>query len=215
MTNFLSKLIQTRTPYFAVLDRRTRRRNEADLEAWQKAGKPAPPPHLVKQRTLEELAREFGLKVLVETGTFYGDMVRAMENKFDRIFSIELSPELHQRAQRRFRKSRHVELVCGDSADELGKIVARLDVPALFWLDGHYSAGVTAKGTKNTPILEELDHIFASAVPGHVIVIDDARSFGPEPDYPTLDELEKYVRARWPDAGFIVEHDSIRITPRR
>jgi hypothetical protein len=39
-------------------------------------------------------------------------------------------------------------------------IIKDLNEPAIFWLDGHYSSGITAKGDKICPIFEELDSIF-------------------------------------------------------
>jgi len=44
-----------------------------------------------------------------------------------------------------------------------------------------------------------------------VIFIDDARCFGVEPDYPTLDELTEYVRSYDPNAIIETKYDSIRI----
>ena len=35
--------------------------------------------------------------------------------------------------------------------------------PAIFWLDGHYSAGITAMGEQATPIFKELTHIFGDS----------------------------------------------------
>jgi hypothetical protein len=177
----------------------TRRRQKRDYAAWTRAGRPVPPPHLAKQRAL------------VETGTFAGDMVEAMKHRFDRIVSIELSRDFHEQAVRRFRGDRNVELVHGDSGVALGPIVARLDRPALFWLDGHYSAGATAKGERETPILEELRQILEAPDLGHVIVVDDARLFGADPAYPTLADLQAFVLAKRPGLAVEVENDSIRI----
>jgi hypothetical protein len=44
-----------------------------------------------------------------------------------------------------------------------------------------------------------------------VILIDDARCFTGENDYPTLDELKSFVAERKPNHKFSVEHDIIRI----
>jgi len=189
------------------------RRNRRTLDEWERRGRPVPPPHIVKQRVLREYAKRYGLRILVETGTYRGDMVEAMRPVFEKIYSIELGAELFAAARKRFRRAAHVELIQGDSARELGRVLARLDQPALFWLDGHYSAGETARGEKDTPIFEELDHILGAPDVGHVIVIDDARAFGTDPAYPTIDALRRYVLARRPDARFTVLDDSIRITP--
>ena len=80
-------------------------------------------------------------------------------------------------------------------------------------LDGHYSAGETARGEKDTPIHEELAHIFRTGEPGHAIVIDDARCFGTDPAYPGLPELIELVRRSRPGASVEVVDDAIRILP--
>ncbi len=189
------------------------RRQERALAEWERRGRPVPPPHVVKQGVLRSYARRYDLKIFVETGTYRGDMVEAMKPLFEKIYSIELSERLFDAARKRFQADRHVELIHGDSGKELGRIMERIDRPALFWLDGHYSAGETARGEHETPVREELEHIFRAPDLGHVIVIDDARAFGTDPAYPTFEELGKYVRSRRPRARVLVEDDSIRITP--
>lgn len=183
------------------------------IREWERSGKPAPPPHVVKQHNLRRIARQHGLKTLVETGTYYGDMIDALKREFDTIYSIELSEELHRQAVRRFAHQANVELIHGDSGAVLKDLLERIKTPSLFWLDGHYSAGVTARGEKDTPIVEELSHIFGSPDIGHVIVIDDARCFGVEPGYPTIEELRAFVSARRPHSHIAVVDDAIRITP--
>jgi len=201
--------------YFPVMIRTwlRARRDRRTIAEWERRGRPVPPPHVVKQRVLREHAERYGLRTFVETGTYRGDMVEAMKPWFERIYSIELGRDLFAAARRRFRKAAHVELIQGDSARELGGVVQRLHGPALFWLDGHYSAGDTARGDQDTPIYAELDHILAAPDLGHVIVIDDARAFGSDPAYPTIDELRRYVLGRCPSVRIAVEDDSIRITP--
>jgi hypothetical protein len=183
-----------------------------ELRRWEARGKPVPPPHIVKQRTIRTLADRFGLKTLVETGTYYGDMVEAMKRRFTRIYSIELSKELSERAAKRFGRDQNVKIIQGDSGSELGKLMSRIDSPTLFYLDGHYTHRNTARGAKDTPIYEELAHIFDHDA-RHVIVIDDARCFGTDPGYPTLQTLSEFIRSRKPDAQIEVADDSIRITP--
>lgn len=183
------------------------------LKAWEQRGRPVPPPHIVKQRTIRAAAEKYGVKVLVETGTYYGDMVQAMRKCFSRIYSIELSKELYETAKRRFAGDDKITIIHGDSGIELGKLVESLDQPALFWLDGHYSAGVTAKGNKDTPIFEELAHIFKRHQRGDVILIDDARCFGSDPAYPSIDALKKFIEANRPNVEVEIKNDSISIAP--
>ena len=44
-----------------------------------------------------------GIRVLIETGTYYGEMVEAQMGNFDRIISIELSERLYKKAIDKFR----------------------------------------------------------------------------------------------------------------
>jgi hypothetical protein len=168
----------------------------------------------VKQQALIEYARLYDLKILVESGTYYGDMVNAMMGEFDRVYSIELSPKLFEKARRRFRHAPNVELIQGDSGEVMAGLVDSLTEATLFWLDGHYSGDDTAKGVLETPIYEELRHILDAPKIGHVVLIDDARLFGTDPAYPTLEELRAFVHERRPDLELVARNDSIRITPR-
>ena len=215
MKQTLKKIIK-KTPLYTLL--RTwisAKRQKKELIEWERNGKPVPPPHIVKQRTIRNFAEKYALKILIETGTYYGEMVEAMKGDFDQIYSIELSEELYGKAKQRFNGDRNVRIIHGDSGVKLGELLAMIKDPALFWLDGHYSAGVTARGDKDTPICEELAHIFNSPNKKHVIIIDDARCFGTDPAYPNIEELSEFVRAKMPDADIEVENDSIRIMPRR
>lgn len=194
---------------------RRRKQHRAELAEWNRTGRPDPPPHLFKIAVLREYAQRFKLEVLVETGTFYGDTVDAMRRHLSHVYSIELSPELHAAASVLFANAANVTLICGDSAVELARLVPQLHQPTLFWLDGHYSAGVTAKGSKETPIMDELPPVLDRRGYHDVILIDDARCFGRDADYPTLQALEAFVHERRPDLAFAVEHDIIRISPGR
>ena len=68
-----------------------------DYWYWRLRPHPKRSPHLVKQRALLEYAERYGLRTLVETGTYYGEMVAALRNKFDRVDSVESFPTSHAR----------------------------------------------------------------------------------------------------------------------
>lgn len=212
MNKLFKKILNLASSKSSKDKRKIERRQQRELIEWEARGKPAPPPHIVKQRAIKRYAQKFNLKVLVETGTYLGDMVAAMKDDFDHVYSIELSEELYAKAQQRFAGQRKITLILGDSGAELGRLVANLKQPALFWLDGHYSGGITAQGGKDTPIYEELAHIFSSKE-SHVILIDDARLFGTEPAYPTIEALSAFILMHKPDAKIVVEDDGISITP--
>jgi hypothetical protein len=188
------------------------------IRAWRRRGSPLPPPDVVKQLVLLGLAKRYSLRLFVETGTSFGDMVRAMIPHFDRIWTIELGDRLYAEAQEKFRDARNVELIHGDSGRELGHLLPTLDAPALFWLDAHYSGGplrraTSARGEKDTPILEELGHLLSAVETRHVLVIDDARLFGTDPAYPTLDAVAAFVKSRSPQRRVRYDCDCIQILP--
>jgi hypothetical protein len=149
---------------------------------------------------------------MIETGTYYGDMVFAQKDSFDRVYSIELGMDLWEAARQRFGDFPHVEILQGDSGTVLKGLVPRLDGPGLFWLDGHYSGGVTAKGEKVSPIFEELDVILDSRRIPHVLLIDDARLFTGDGDYPGIDAVRQYVQSKDPSYRMDVRDDIIRLT---
>jgi hypothetical protein len=185
--------------------------SERQLENWEQSGRPLPPPDLWKQRVVKEYADRFSLKLLIETGTYLGEMVFAMRDQFNRIISVELDKVLYLRAVLRFLKLRHIRILHGDSARVLPRILRSLREPALFWLDAHYSGGITARGKKETPIVEELMAILAHDIKEHVILIDDARCFDGAGDYPTLGTLRSLVARS--DLALEVRDDIIRIHP--
>jgi len=192
---------------------RKRRKIAKEIGKWIKKGKPNPPPHPIKQQTLLEFSAKYGLTLLIETGTFYGEMVEAMKHSFDHIISIELSEDLYKKACEKFKHDRNIEVLWGDSGKVLATLIKKIDRAALFWLDGHYSAGETAKGEKDTPIFEELNAILSKPNIGNVIIIDDARCFGTDPSYPSLNQIEAFVFSKNPNLTVSVKDDSIRIIP--
>lgn len=186
------------------------------LYTWKLMGEPSPPPPLVKQRVVQEYTQRFTPLNFIETGTYFGDMVNATRKTFRQIFSIELDPTLYKRAKRRFSHLNHISILQGDSAVVLPKILANIHEPCLFWLDAHHSGGITAQGSTATPIRQELAHILKHPILGHVILIDDARCFTGENDYPTINELKELIFAR-PNSQnlmFVVKDDIIRIHPK-
>lgn len=188
---------------------------QQELAIWQsKGGVDAPVPHIIKQRTIQAYQKASQIKVLVETGTYLGDMLEAQKSYFQLLISIELSHKLHRRALKRFKGETKIQLLQGDSGKVLHQVMQQLKEPAIFWLDGHYSAGMTAKGDKECPIFEELDAIFSAPQSmKHILLIDDARCFVGANDYPTIDKLKAYFKQHQLPYQIEVQQDIIRCTP--
>lgn len=191
-----------------------RKRQEEQLSWWyEQKSRALPLPHLMKQEILKGYALEYNLPILVETGTYMGEMVEALRESFERVYSIELSEKFARRARRYFRARKNVNILQGDSGDVIGDLMKEIDRPALFWLDGHWSADETARGNKSTPVMEELGHILHAKDLRHVILIDDARAFGVLEDYPSMDELKAFVLSLRVNVKIVSEDDIIRILP--
>lgn len=172
---------------------------------------PAPPP--VKRQIIKAYLQRHQIRGFVETGTHLGDTLAhiAQDNRIS-CCSIELDMNLYESASVRFRNQANIRVFHGDSGEVLPAIIKELSGPTLFWLDGHYSGGVTAQGESDTPISKELLAILDSRIKGNVILIDDARCFDGTNDYPFLDELLAIVR-RHSEYDIEVSADIIRLTP--
>lgn len=187
------------------------RRLEKEVKDWERHGRPDVLPNIMKHKIVEEYARKFRLPVLIETGTNMGAMVSAMTNVFQQIVSIELEESLYARAKRKFERFEHVRILHGDSAQVLTKLLPKVFEPCLFWLDAHYCGGMTARGPEGTPIVKELTQVLAHPIPGHIILIDDARCFTGENDYPGVGEIRDLVYQAHPDWVFECRQDIMRI----
>lgn len=168
-----------------------------------------------KQALISRIAREHGLQVFVETGTFHGDMIHTQREHFHKLISIELSEALFQACCQRFAGDSKVQLHQGDSGIKLGEVAGSLNQPALFWLDAHYSRGDTAGAGTDAPILRELSGIAPRNQRKDAILIDDARLFGLKSDYPKLEKIRAFAARSWPNHAFSVQADVICIIPER
>lgn len=182
---------------------------------WRFGRRSGPSSHIYKQRTIKDYARAFSLTTLVETGTYLGEMVCAMRGVFHLIYSIELSPLFYEWAAQRFSAYPYVRILQGDSGKVLPGVVTALQEPTLFWLDGHYSGGDTARADQDTPVVQEVRAILESCQAPFVILIDDARLFVGSHGYPTIAELQDLVRGSRPEYTLNTQSDIIRIIPER
>jgi hypothetical protein len=162
-------------------------RDGRHMRRWLQSGRPVPVPHPVKHRNILAVAGLFGLRTLVETGTQAGATLAAVHPYFDRLYSIEIYEPSVIAARRRFAAVPKIEIILGDSAHALPKLLPSLAEPVLFWLDGHYSGKGTGMGEDHSPIVAEMRHIRELRGAGRdAIIIDDARLFVGQNGYPPL-----------------------------
>lgn len=209
MKKIIRKYVKLFIPGF-LLNLLKKQSRKKQIKNWETSGCPLPSPNVVKQAVITDYQQKYGYNLLIETGTFLGDMVEAQKSKFKKIISVELSVELFEAARQKFKSNKNILIVQGDSGKVLPAVLENVNEPAIFWLDGHYSAGITAKGDKECPIFEELHAIFNSKKLKHILIIDDARCFNGEGDYPTITQLTAYIQSKNPSYHVEIKHDMIR-----
>lgn len=179
---------------------------------WILRGRPVRSPHLLKQMTVLATARAYHLDELVETGTYYGEMVAGMRKQFRAISSIEFDDGLYALNQSMFSKYPHIRLLHGDSAVWIPKLLQDIHTPCLFWLDGGYFIWDAKEGSNNR-LMTEIDAILSHPVKQHVILLDDARGLNGTHGTPRLEDFIRNIHERYPDRTIEVRHDIIRIYP--
>jgi hypothetical protein len=177
---------------------------------WMVRGKPVHPPHVVKQKTVLEYARRYRLRTLVETGTYYGEMVHAMRGRFDRIYTIELDSTLAALARRRFVNDSHVRVFEGDSQSMISRVLEEINEPSLFWLDAGYYGWDRHVGNRGR-LTSELRSILAHSVSGHIVLMDDAHGLSGTNGAPTFDELKADIEREFPGRNVEVSYNIVRI----
>jgi hypothetical protein len=176
---------------------------------WEDREFGVPSPSFVKHKVL----MRNGLRdaTWVETGTFLGDTTCVLSKVVKMVYSIEPEPALFLKAEQRFRGTDNVKIINGLSEEVLPKLVPTLSGNVCFWLDGHFSAGITFKGPQDTPIIDELSVIgnHIEKVGKLVVMIDDVRCFDPtSPEfsgYPPVDLLVDWARKH--NLKWHIEHD--------
>ncbi|MBG6174918.1 hypothetical protein IWQ55_002743 [Labrenzia sp. EL_208] len=176
---------------------------------WEQKGFPAPSPSFVKRSVLLRLI-EPGQK-FVETGTYKGGTTRVLRSAGYEVTTIEVHKPLYDEHSPQL-KQLGVNCLLGDS----GKVFQDLlpdfrEKDVFFWLDGHFSAGITGIGDCETPIAEELEQINKNLLPSArkiTIAIDDFRCFPQETaqsNYPSRGFLVDWARDN--NFSWDVEHD--------
>lgn len=156
----------------------------------------------------------------METGTYLGDTTSMLAKISNQVYSIEPEKNLYANAIKRFAKIGNVKIINGTSEVVFPGLLPKISGDVNFWLDGHFSGGITFQGKLDTPILEELRQI-SENLPHYsnvAVMVDDVRCFNPTvpeyANYPSIDSLVDWAHLN----GFEwhIEHDifvAIKTTP--
>lgn len=157
-----------------------------------------------------EYLHKFSIDTFIETGTYGGGGVCNAMPQAKEIYSIELDDVRYLNAQRMFARFSNIHIIHGDSGKVLPEIMPKLTGRCLFWLDAHIPSEESQKGHKDTPILEELKCVLKYPHE-FIILIDDARLYIGEGDWPKLETLESIILESRPDCRIEVKDDIIRV----
>ena len=120
-------------------------------------------------------------KIFVESGTYLGETIFEMEKYFNELHTIEINEKFYNNVKNKYNGNK-VNFYLGASEDKLIEICNLLKENAIFFLDGHWSAGDTGKGEKDCPLVEELNIINELFKYNGIIIVDDVRLFGKGPN---------------------------------
>jgi hypothetical protein len=140
----------------------------------------------------------------VETGTFQGDTSELLARSFGTCTTIERSETLAAAAKERFATDSRVTVLQGSSRDVLEAALPAADVSAFFWLDAHGFYDYEGPDDQENPLLDELDLIIrCRGKSANVIVVDDARGMGVQPEWPPLADVLDRLKGAGFDAAII------------
>lgn len=120
-------------------------------------------------------------KYLLESGSYLGEGISdALNCGFSTVISFEVKEDLYDHCIKKFRGNPKVKLVLGSTANLLYDVIKDIDEPITFWLDGHYSCGITGYDKDCiSPLVKELEQIKRHHIKTHTIMIDDRRLLKP------------------------------------
>jgi hypothetical protein len=181
---------------------------------WILVGRPSPPANILyKRKRILKLAKIYNCDTFIETGTADGKTIKFLRNYFKKLLSVEIYKQCFDISSNRVGKYKNVKLFFGDSRILLILMTEQIEGRALFWLDGHYSGQGTGKGDTNCPVYEELGIIKNLERTDHIILIDDAREFNGQNDYPTLNSIIAKLKEINPKYNIRIEFDCIISIP--
>ena len=166
------------------------------FKEWQSRQFRMPCPHFIKQANV--LRQGSSIATWIETGTFLGDTTALLAATGNQVYTIEPGESLYSRAVKRFENSRHVHVINDLSENVLPKLLPTLSGNVNFWLDGHFSSGITHQGPLDTPLVEELQAISDNIkiFDQVAVIVDDIR---------VCDYLHSEYNSAYPSLDYLVD----------
>jgi hypothetical protein len=113
----------------------------------------------------------------------------------------------------------NVTVLNTDSPNGLRQLAPQVSDACLFWLDAHWSGGITAGAEQQCPLLDEIAAVQTFAQP-KAVLIDDARLFlsTPQPphdpdQWPEISEVVSALNRTFPENYLGIIEDAIVCVP--
>ena len=123
----------------------------------------------------------------IESGTYEGDTIFSLEPYFNNLFTIEYSKSLYENTKNKYMGNK-INFILGDSSIIFNTLLLSIKEKSIFFLDGHWSGGLTGKSDKDCPLIEEITCINNLFVNDAIIIIDDHRLFEKGPNNSNANE---------------------------
>ena len=78
-------------------------------------GEGSPDNHVYKRRRIASIASRYHCDTLIETGTFYGQMVNFAKKIFSKVKSVEVYPPLYSLNKKQFEREPNIDIYFGGS----------------------------------------------------------------------------------------------------
>lgn len=118
----------------------------------------------LKNRVLY-LLKEYGVKTVIETGTYHGATTTYFSEKVPFVITIEKDKEIASQVSKKLEQFDNIRLLEGDSRNKLEEAIEKSEGQVLLYLDAH--------SPTDNPIRSELKTIFHSSLENPIIVIHD------------------------------------------
>jgi hypothetical protein len=119
--------------------------------------------------------------VFIETGSELGRGIEsALKAGFEKVYSIELDPKFYNHCKEKFKDDNRVNLILGDSLQELPKLLQKIEDPNfLLWLDAHWSMDGYAGEMMHDFLPKEMQTLlqYKNKLKNAVVMIDDMNHY--------------------------------------
>jgi hypothetical protein len=149
------------------------------------------------------LKEAYGIKTVIETGTYKGETTGWLSLNFDSVFTTEIDVRYHTEAKATLKEAKNINFILSDSLKALPEVLKKCTDKTLLFLDSHWG--------KN-PLLQELEIIARSGLKPVIAIHDFKNPNHPEYGFDIYPEqnivyewswVEKHIKAIYGEGGFV------------